>query len=77
MVVRRTLTLSAAGVGLGTLGAWLATRSLATLLFETTPTDAVTFALVIATIFMATLAAGIIPARRATEVDPLVALRHD
>jgi predicted permease len=77
MVIRRTLILSAAGVAIGTLGAWLATRLLTTFLFETTPTDAGTFTAVALTIFIAALAAGFVPARRATQVDPLVALRHE
>lgn len=77
MVIRRTLILSAAGVAIGTLGAWLATRLLTTFLFETTPTDPGTFTAVALTIFIAALAAGFIPARRATQVDPLVALRHE
>jgi putative ABC transport system permease protein len=77
MVIRRTMLLSAAGVALGTAGAWMTTRLLTTFLFETTPTDPATFAGGTLTIFIAALVAGLIPARRATEVDPLVALRHD
>jgi ABC-type antimicrobial peptide transport system permease subunit len=77
MVVRRTLALTALGVALGTIAAWYATRFLRTLLFETTPADPATFALVVTMVFVAALAAGIVPARRATAVDPLVALRHE
>ena len=76
-VVRRTLTLGMAGVVIGTSAAWLATRLLETVLFEVTPTDPATFAAVATTVFVATLLAGLVPARRATRVDPLVALRHE
>jgi putative ABC transport system permease protein len=77
MVLRRTLVLSTIGIGLGLAGAALTTRLLTTFLFETPPTDAVTFASVAFAIFAAALIAGLIPARRATRVDPLVALRHE
>ena len=77
MVLRRTLLLTAAGVALGVVGAVLTTRFLGTFLFETTPTDPATFAAVTIAIFVAALAAGWVPARRATRVDPLVALRHE
>ena len=77
IVLRGTLWMGAAGVLLGTAGALAATRLLIPFLFETTPTDLATFAAVAATMFGAALAAGAIPARRATRIDPLVALRHE
>jgi putative ABC transport system permease protein len=77
MVIRRTLMLGAAGIVIGIAGALFATRILASLLFEITPTDPATFGAVALTILIAALAAGLIPARRATLVDPLVALRHE
>jgi putative ABC transport system permease protein len=77
MIVRRTLALAGAGVAIGMLGALLAVRVLAGFLFEIKPTDPGTFAGVALTILGAALAAGVIPARRATQVDPLVALRHE
>jgi predicted permease len=77
LVIRRTLMLGVAGVALGTAAAWLATRLLETFLFETTPTDPATFIAVALTVFVAAVLAGMIPARRATRVDPLVALRHE
>jgi putative ABC transport system permease protein len=77
MVIRRTLMLGATGIGLGILGGLAATRLLATLLFEVTPTDPATFVAVALTILTAALSAGFIPARRAAHVDPLEALRHE
>jgi predicted permease len=77
MVIRRTLMLGALGVTVGTVGALAATRVLATFLFEVTPTDPTTFVAVAVLILGAALTAGVIPARRATRVDPLVALRHE
>ena len=77
LVIRRTLILGAAGVALGTLTAGMVMRFLESFLFETNATDPATFAAVAVTVFVAALLAGAIPARRATRVDPLVALRHD
>lgn len=77
LVIRRTLILGTAGVAVGTAVAWLATRLLKTVLFEITPTDPATFTTVALTVFAAALLAGVIPAHRATRVDPLVALRHE
>ena len=77
MVLRRTGRLAVAGVVIGTAAAWAATGFLQTLLFEITPTDPTTFAAVILAIFTASMLAGTIPARRATRVDPLAALRHE
>ena len=77
MVLRRTLMLGSAGVIIGTTAAWAPTRFLRTLLFEITPTDPATFAAVTLTILATAMRAGVIPARRAARVDPLVALRHE
>ena len=77
MVIRRTLVLGGLGVAIGTLGALWAARLLATFLFEIQPTDPGTFGAVALMILAAALAAGFVPARRATRVDPLVALRHE
>ncbi|HXW08108.1 MAG TPA: ABC transporter permease [Vicinamibacterales bacterium] len=77
MVIRRVVSLGAAGVVLGAIIAWLASRLLETFLFEVTPTDPATFIAVALTVFAAAVLAGVIPARRAARVDPLVALRHE
>ena len=77
MVLRRTAVLAVAGVAIGTGAAWAATRLLTTFLFEVTPTDPGTFVAGAFAIFAAAMVAGIIPAQRATRVDPLLALRHE
>ena len=77
LVLRKGLTLAVMGLVLG-LGAslWL-TRLLVSLLFGVSPTDAVTFIAVAAVMVMVALLACYLPARRATRVDPLVALRNE
>jgi ABC-type antimicrobial peptide transport system permease subunit len=77
MVLRRTLFLTGAGVVIGIAGALAVTRVLAKFLFGVTPTDPLTFAAVALTLVAAALLAGFVPARRATRVDPMVALRHE
>ena len=77
LVVRRGLLLVAAGVVCGAAGAWGVTRVLATLLFELKPTDPPTFAAAALLLVMVATAATFIPARRATQVDPSVALRYE
>jgi predicted permease len=77
LVVRQSLTLTAVGIALGLVGAAVVTRYLSGLLFGLTPLDPTTFVGVAVTFaFVATLAAAV-PARRATRVDPLVALRYE
>jgi predicted permease len=77
MVVRQGLELTAAGVVLGLLGALALTRVMATLLFGISATDAITFGLVPVLLIGVALVACLIPARRATAVDPQIALRVD
>jgi len=77
MIVRSGMFLSSLGVVAGLIGAFAATRLIASLLFGVSPTDVMTFGLVTAGLLMVALLACYIPARRATKVDPLVALRHE
>jgi predicted permease len=77
MVLKRSLLLVTAGVVLGVAGAVAMTRVLARFLFEVKPTDPVTFVAVVLLLVVVALLAGLLPARRATRVDPLVALRWD
>ena len=75
LVMRRVLTLVVPGVGLGIVGALAVTRVLATFLFGVKPNDPATFAGVAAVLVAVAFLAGLVPARRASRVDPLVALR--
>jgi ABC-type antimicrobial peptide transport system permease subunit len=77
MVLRQGLGLVAGGLVVGLTGALVLGRVLASLLYETEPTDAVTF-LGVALVFVVVAAlACMMPARRATRVDPILALKSD
>ncbi len=77
LVLRSGMFLVAVGLTIGLAGAWVLTRLMTTLLFEVSPTDPVTFSVVAFCVILVTLLACYIPARRATKVDPLVALRYE
>jgi predicted permease len=77
LVVRDGLKLVLIGIGAGLAGALLLTRMMTTLLFGVTPTDALTYITVALGLIVVALIACCIPARRATKVDPLVALRFE
>jgi putative ABC transport system permease protein len=77
MVLREGLLLGGLGVALGLAAAVAATRLLSSLLFQVTPTDPVTLGAVAGLLLAVTLAATLLPARRATKVDPMVALHYE
>jgi putative ABC transport system permease protein len=77
LVVRQAMVLAVSGVAAGMIATWWLSGLLATLLFEVTPRDPVTYAAVAATLAAVALIAAYVPARRATRVDPIVALRAE
>ncbi|MGH9752494.1 MAG: ADOP family duplicated permease [Blastocatellia bacterium] len=77
LVARQGMTLVAIGVAIGLAASFALTRLMKTLLFGVSPTDAMTFVLIPLLLTVVAIVACLIPARRATKVDPLVALRHD
>jgi ABC-type antimicrobial peptide transport system permease subunit len=77
MVLRRSVSLAALGVGLGVGGGLAVTRVLQTFLFDVKTTDAATFGIASLLLTGVAMFSSYIPARRATKVDPLVALRYE
>jgi putative ABC transport system permease protein len=77
LVVRRGFTLAVAGLAAGLLAAWGLTRLLTRLLVNVAPSDPATFLGVGAVVVVVAFLASYVPARRATRVDPIVALRHE
>jgi len=77
MVVGQAMAMTAAGVAIGALGAFLLTRLMATLLFDVKPGDPITFVVVAGLLGAVALFASYIPGRRATTVDPVIALRAE
>jgi predicted permease len=76
-IVAQTLRMAAVGMIVGVIGAWLLTRSLNGLLFGVTAADPVTFAGMLTALAVVAALAGYVPARRASRIDPVVALRSE
>ena len=77
MIIRQALGIVLAGAAIGTLGALGATRFMSQLLFDVQPTDPLTYGLVLAATLLVGLLAAWMPARRATRIDLLAALRNE
>jgi putative ABC transport system permease protein len=77
LVLRDTATFVIGGAALGLLGAFLSTRLIRSMLFDTAPTDVATFVIVPLVLGVVAIAASYAPARRATKVDPMIAIRAE
>ncbi|HEY2434464.1 MAG TPA: ABC transporter permease [Vicinamibacterales bacterium] len=76
-IVAQTLTLAVIGIALGGAASWLLGRSASGLLYGVTPADPVTFGAMVVVLTVVAAVAGWLPARRASRIDPLVALRAE
>jgi putative ABC transport system permease protein len=77
LVVKKGMGLAIIGTAIGLVASLALTRLMRSLLFEVTPTDWLTFVIASTVLLIAALLASYIPARRATKVDPLTALRYE
>jgi putative ABC transport system permease protein len=77
LVLRQGMVLTGFGIGLGIAGALALTRLLESYLYRVQPTDPIAFSSTALLLGVVAILASYIPARRATKVDPLIALRHD
>lgn len=76
-VISKTLQLAAIGIGVGIFASMLVANLISSLLFGTTPTDPITFAVMIILLGAVAAFAGYLPARRASRINPMVALRNN
>jgi ABC-type antimicrobial peptide transport system permease subunit len=76
-VLKQGMILTVAGIAVGLIGAFLLTRLLRSLLFGIGPTDILTYGVLAILLTLVALIACYVPARRATKVDPLIALRYE
>jgi len=77
MIVGKGMALAVLGTSLGIAGSLALARIMRNILFQTSPDDAVTYVAVTAALLLVALAASVVPALRATRVDPLIALRTE
>jgi putative ABC transport system permease protein len=77
MVLRKGLRLVAVGMGIGLVASFAVTRVMSSQIWGVSATDPWTFSGVVMVVILVGVAACLVPARRATEVDPLVALRYE
>ena len=75
-ILRKTLRLATIGILAGAVASIFISRAIAALLFNTAPSDPITFAATVVLIGFVALLAGYIPARRASRINPMVALRN-
>jgi putative ABC transport system permease protein len=77
LVVRQAMIVALAGIGFGLLASLALTRLIKSLLFNVEATDPLTFVVIASLMTLIALLACLVPARRATKVDPLIALRYE
>jgi putative ABC transport system permease protein len=77
MILGQGMKLGAAGVAAGLVAALALTRVASTLLYGVSPTDPLTFSLISLVLLAVAFLASYLPARRATKLDPSIALRHE
>ena len=77
LIVGQAMILAAVGVAIGLAGAFALTRVIGSLLFETNPLDAVTFAASAVVLLSIAVLSSYLPARRALRIDPTIAMRSE